>query len=86
MIDPGFGKGHSNLPESTFRVLAKFRAEDINLHQKHYQASTNLGLIQASMTWCYKKWGPDYHCTIVDLYSRIDLLVLDRIQQMVCLC
>ena len=83
VIDPGLGKGHSNLPESTFSVLAKFRAKDINLHQKHYQAATNLGLIQASMTWCYKNRGPEYHW-IVDLYSRMGLPVLDGIQEMVC--
>ena len=82
VIDPGLGKGHSNLSESTFSVLAKFRAKDINLHQKHYQALTNLGLIQASMTWCYKNRGPKYHW-IVDLYSRLGLPLLDGIQQMV---
>ena len=83
VIDPGVGKGHSNLPESTFSVLAEFRAKDINLHQKHYQASTNLGLIQASMTWCYKNRGPDYQW-IAELYTRIGLPVLDGIQEMVC--
>ena len=41
VIDPGLGKGHSNLPESTFSVLTKFRAKDINLHQKHYQADSS---------------------------------------------
>ena len=61
VIDPGLGKGHSNLPESTFSVLTKFTTKDVNLHQKHYYAS---------MTWCFKKRGPDYHW-IVDLYSRL---------------
>ena len=84
VIDPGMGKGHSNLPESTFSVLTKFRAKDVNLHQKHYSASTNLGLIQASMTWCFKKKGPNYHW-IVDLYFRLGLPLLDGIQEMVCL-
>ncbi|CAH3019398.1 unnamed protein product [Porites evermanni] len=55
VIDPGLGKGHSNLPEATFSVLTKFRAKDVNLHQKHYAASTNLGLIQANMTWYHMK-------------------------------
>ena len=83
VIDPGLGKGHSNLPEATFSVLTKFRAKDVNLHQKHYAASTNLGLIQANMTWCCKKKGPEYHW-IEDLYSRLGLPLLDRIQEMVC--
>ena len=52
VIDPGLGKGHSNLPESTFGILTKFRAKEINLHREHYQGATNLGLIQSSMTWC----------------------------------
>ena len=60
VIDPELGKGHSNLPESIFSVLTKFRAKDTNLHQEHYQASTNLGLLQANMTWCFKNKGPHY--------------------------
>lgn len=45
VISPWLGKGHSNLPESTFSILTKFMAKYINLHQKHYQASTNIGLL-----------------------------------------
>ena len=84
VIDPDMGKGHSNLPEATFSVLTKFRAKDTNLHQKHYQASTNLGLLQANMTWCFKVKGPQYHW-IVELYSRMGLPILSGIQEMVCL-
>ena len=83
-IDPELGKGHSNLPESSFSVLTKFRAKDINLHRKHYQASTNLGLMQSCMTWCYRYRGPQYNW-LVDLYSRMGLPILDGIQEMVCL-
>ena len=82
VIDPELGKGHSNLSESSFSVLTKFRAKDTSLHQKHYQASTNLGLIQANMTWCYKHRGPEYHW-IVDLYTRMGLPIFDGIQEMV---
>lgn len=35
VIDPVMGKGHSNLPESKFHVLTKFRSKDKNLHQLH---------------------------------------------------
>ena len=83
VIDPGMGKGHSNLPESTFSVLTKFRAKDINLHREHYQAATNLGLIQSNMTWCYQTRGPQYHW-IMDLHSRMGLPILDGIREMVC--
>ena len=82
--DLDLGKGHSNLPESTFSVLTKFRAKDTNLHKKHYHAATNLGLLQANMTWCYKNRGPEYHW-IPDLYSWMGLPILDGIQEMVCL-
>lgn len=82
VIDPDLGKGHSNLPESTFSVLTKFSAKDTNLHMKHYHAATNLGLLQANMTWCYKNRGPEYHW-IPDRYSRMGLPILDGIQEMV---
>lgn len=82
IIDPDLGKGHSNLHESTFSVLTKFRAKDTNLHMKHYHASTNLGLIQANITWCHKQKGPEHHW-IPDLYSRIGLPIFDSIQEMV---
>lgn len=85
VIDPELGKGHSNLPETTFSVLTKFRAKDTNLHQKHYQASTNLGLIQGNMSWLYKEKGAQYHW-IVDLYSQMGLQILSRIQEMVSYC
>ena len=84
VIHPDMGKGHSNLPEATFSVLTKFRAKDTNLHQKHYEASTNLGLLQANMTWCFKVKGSQYHW-IVELYSRMGLPILSGIQEMVCL-
>ena len=83
VIDPDLGKGHSNLPESSFRVLTNSRAKDTNLQMKHYHAATNLGLLQANTTWCHKKRGSKYHW-IQDLYSRIGLPVLDGIQEMVC--
>lgn len=50
VIDHELGKGHSNLPESMFSALTKFRAKDINLHGEQYQATTNLGLVQSNMT------------------------------------
>ena len=83
VIDPDLGKAHSNLPESTFSVLTKFRAKDTNLHIKRYHAATNSGLLQANMTWCHKKRGPEYRW-IPDLYMRMGLAVRDGIQEMVC--
>lgn len=58
VTDPGMGNSHSNLPEFIFSVPTKFRTKDINLHQEHYHAATNLGLVQSNMTWSYKARGP----------------------------
>ena len=69
VIGPELGKGHSNKPEATFSALTKFRAKDANLHQKHNQVSTNLGLIQANMTRLFKEKGAQYHW-IIDLLLR----------------
>ena len=82
VIVPKLGKGHSNLPEAAFSVLTKFRAKDTILHQKHYQATTNLGFIQGNMSWLFKEKGAQYHW-IVDLYSRMGLPILSGIQEIV---
>ena len=84
VIDPALGKGHSNLPESTFSVLTKFRAKNTNLHVKQYHTATNLGWLQPNMTWCHRNRGPGYHW-IPGLYSKMGLPVLDGIQEMVCI-
>ena len=61
IIDTDLGKGHSNACEATFKVFPKFRPKDVMLHRLHYQASTNLVLLQSSMTYLFKKRGPEYH-------------------------
>lgn len=55
VIDSRLGHGHSNLCESTLSVLTKFHPKDNHLHRLHYQASTNLGLIQLNMTYLFEK-------------------------------
>ena len=71
VIHSVMGKGHSNLPESKFSVLTKFRPKDTNLHQIHYEVSTNMGLCQSSMTYLIKQKGTTYH----------GVLELDRAKQ-----
>ena len=83
VIDPELGRGHSNLCESTFSVFPKFRPKDTNLHRLHYQASTNLALLQASMTYLYKTRGPEYHW-IIELFERMGLPVIDGMKEQVC--
>ena len=80
VIDPVMGKGHSNLPESEFHVLTKFRPKDKNLHQLHYEFSTNLGLCQGNMTYLIKRKGPTYHW-VRDLFFRMGLPEVDGIDE-----
>ena len=84
VIDPDIGRGHSNLCESTFSILTKFRPKDTNLHRMHYQLSTNLGLIQSSMSYLYGKRGSAYHWAL-ELYRRIDFTELDGMREIVSL-
>ncbi len=76
VIDPDMGKGHSNLPESKFHVLTKFRPKDKNLHQLHYEFSTNLGLCQSNMSFLVKRKGPTYHWAR-ELFARMCLPEVD---------
>ena len=82
IIDPELGRGHSNACEATFTVFPKFRPKDIALHRLHYQASTNLALVQSSMTYLYNKRGPEYHW-VLDLFARMNLPYLDGMQEQV---
>jgi len=80
IIDPELGKGHSNACEATFSVFPKFRPKDVGLQRLHYQASTNLALIQASMTFLFKKHGEEYHW-MSDLFQRMGLPLLDGMKE-----
>lgn len=44
----------------------------------HYITSTNCGLVQGNMTWCFENRGEEYHW-IVDLYERLKLPVLPTV-------
>ena len=77
IIDPDLGRGHSNACEATFSVFPKFRPKDVALQRLHYQASTNLALMQSSMTYLYRRRGPDYHW-IIDLFVRMGLTIYER--------
>ena len=49
-----------------------------SLYRLHYITSTNCGLCQGNMTWCYNVRGSDYHW-ITDLYERLALPVLPAV-------
>ncbi len=80
LVHPLLKRGHSNWPEASHNVLIRFRSKHIFLERLHYQLSTDLGLLQANMTYTRKEKGPAYHW-IPDLYKRLKLPVYDGVQE-----
>ena len=81
VIDPVMGKDHSNLPESKFSVLTKFRPKDTNLHQMHYEVST-MGLCQSNMTYLIKCKGSTYQW-VLELFGRMGLPQIHGIEEII---
>ena len=79
LIHPELKKGDSNLMEASHNVLIRFRNKHIHLDRLHYELSTDLGLLQANMTYQQKKEGCGSHW-IPKLYERLKLPVVDGIQ------
>ena len=80
LIHPELGRGNTNIVEASHHVLTKFRSKDQNLQRLHYVTSTNLGLLQANMTYMYQKRGPHYHW-ILDLYNHLGLPVFENMRE-----
>ncbi len=80
LVHPDLKRGHSNWLEASHNVLIRFRPKHIHLERLHYETSTNLGLLQANMTYMYTKRGPSYHW-IPDLYQRLRLPVYDGLRE-----
>ena len=80
IIHKELGRGHSNYPEASHNVLVRFRSKDTNIQCIHYMVTTNLGLLQANMSYLYEKKGASYHW-ILDLFSRLRLPLLDGMQE-----
>ncbi|KXJ10076.1 hypothetical protein AC249_AIPGENE24887 [Exaiptasia diaphana] len=76
IIHEEMGRGHSNLPESKFNVLTRFRTKNVNLHQLHYELITNVGLCQSNMTFMFKYCGKNYHW-VRELYTLMHLPIPD---------
>ena len=76
IIHTELGRGHSNYPEASHNVLVRFRSKDKYLQNIHYMVSTNLGLLQANMTWLGKKRGLSYHW-LLDLFTRLKLPIFN---------
>ena len=80
LVHPLLKRGHSNLPEASHSVLIRFRSKHIFLERLHYHLSTDLGLLQANMTYARKEKGPTYHW-ITDLFERLKLPVYSGVQE-----
>ena len=61
LIHPILKRGHSNAVEASHNVLIRFRSKDIYLERLHYHVSTNIGLLQANLTYMNAKFGTSYH-------------------------
>ena len=71
-------RGHSNAAESSHNILIRFRSKDIPLQRLHYIVSTNIGLLQANLTYMQEKFGTSYHW-IPELYRRMKLPIFEGI-------
>ena len=80
LVHPILKRGHSNAVEASHNVLIRFRSKDISLERLHYHLSTNLGLLQANLTYMHAKFGTNYHW-IPELYRRLELPVFDGVQE-----
>ena len=78
LVHPVLKRGHSNAVEASHNVLIRFRSKDISLERLHYHLSTNLGLLQANLTYMHAKHGTSYHW-IPELYRRMKLPVFEGI-------
>ncbi|XP_035688740.1 uncharacterized protein LOC118424302 [Branchiostoma floridae] len=74
VIHPEMGRGHSNYPEARNNVLIRYRSKSISLNRLGYCTWTDIGLLQGNMTWCFNKYGPDYHW-IREVYQDLGLPV-----------
>ena len=80
LIHPVLKRGHSNAMEASHNVFIRFRSKDISLQRLHYHVSTNLGLLQANLTYMHAKFGTKYHW-IPEVYRRMGLPVFEGVQE-----
>ena len=76
LVHPILKRGHSNALEASHNVLIRFRSKDIYLERLHYELSTNLGLLEANLSYMHAKLGTSYHW-LPELYRRMKLPVFE---------
>ena len=70
VIHPDLCKVHTNYVEASHNILTRFRSKEL-AKKEQYTLSTNLGLLQANMTYMNSKI-PGYHWTL-ELYNLMDV-------------
>lgn len=80
IVHPQLKRGHSNWMEASHNVLIRYRNKHIFLERLHYHVSTDLGLLQANLTYMRNKRGEDYHW-IPELYRKMKLPVFGGIDE-----
>ena len=78
LVHPILKRGHSNACEASHSVLIRFRSKQIPLQRLHYHLSTNLGLLQANLTYMHARFGTSYHW-IPELYRRMNLPLFEGV-------
>lgn len=73
IIHPQLGKVHINYLESCHSILIAYCSKDIALKKMHYVLSTNLGLLQANVSYMYSK--KLHYSWILELYDKISMPV-----------
>ena len=79
MIDPDLGRGHTNQVESANSTLARFRSKHWNTHRMHYHVSTNLGLLEANLSFMNGTNGVAYHW-FPQLLENMNLPIFDGVE------
>ena len=78
LIHPILKRCHSNAVEASHNVLIRFQSKDIYLERLHYHVSTNIGLLQANLTYMNANFGTSYHW-LPELYRRMKLPVFEGV-------
>ena len=80
VIHPVLGRGHSNLPESSHHLMTMFRSKDRSLKRQYYCLTTDLGLLQANLSFMTGGLDDSYHW-ILELFANMKLPILDGMKE-----
>jgi DNA polymerase III epsilon subunit-like protein len=61
LIHSELGSGHSNLPESFWSIVIRYRSKTVDLDKDAYELTTNLGLLHANQSFMSTLKGDQYN-------------------------